>query len=217
MDDPGLIEEQVRYYRARAAEYDATSMPPDDPFGTELNEIRTWLRGLAPLGRALELAAGTGQWTGLLAELADELTATDAAPEMLELNSGKTANPGVVYRVADAFAVESTPTWDTVFFGFWLSHVPFVRFDDFWTRLRGPLRPGGRVIFVDEADHGLWDEDWADREGQIVNRPLRDGTVHRAVKVLWNPEALGERLRSAGWSAEVGRNGPFYRAVASPS
>ena len=40
----------------------------------------------APRGRVLELAAGTGQWTGLLAEAADELLVTEASPEMLELN-----------------------------------------------------------------------------------------------------------------------------------
>jgi demethylmenaquinone methyltransferase/2-methoxy-6-polyprenyl-1,4-benzoquinol methylase len=217
MDEPGLIEEQIRYYRARAAEYDATSMPPEDPFGAELAEIRTWLRGLAPLGRTLELAAGTGQWTGLLAGLADELVATDAAPEMLELNAEKTADRRVTYRVVDAFGLEPGADWDTVFFGFWLSHVPVARFDDFWAMLRRLLRPGGRVLFVDEADHGLWDEDWADREGQVVHRPLQDGSVYRAVKVLWNRDQLGERLRAAGWAVEVWRSGPFYRGVATRS
>jgi demethylmenaquinone methyltransferase/2-methoxy-6-polyprenyl-1,4-benzoquinol methylase len=194
-------------------------MPPDDPFGAEMAEIHAWLRGLAPLGRTLELAAGTGQWTGLLAELADELTATDAAPEMLDINSEKTADSRVTYRVADAFGLVAEPEdrWDTVFFGFWLSHVPLARFDDFWTMLRGLLRPGGRVLFVDEADHGLWDEDWADREGQVVHRPLTDGTVYRAVKVLWNPDELDERLRAAGWSVEIGRSGPFYRGAATPA
>jgi demethylmenaquinone methyltransferase/2-methoxy-6-polyprenyl-1,4-benzoquinol methylase len=217
MDDPSLIQEQIRYYRARAAEYDATSMPPDNPFGADMAAIHAWLRGLAPLGRTLELAAGTGQWTGLLAELADELTATDAAPEMLELNAAKTADTRVTYRVVDAFALEPRAEWDTVFFGFWLSHVPLARFDDFWGLVGGLLRPGGRAILVDEADHGLWDEDWADRERQVVHRPLQDGTVYRAVKVLWNPDELGQRLRSAGWSVEIGRSGPFYRGVAAES
>jgi demethylmenaquinone methyltransferase/2-methoxy-6-polyprenyl-1,4-benzoquinol methylase len=214
MDEQSLIEEQVRYYRARAEEYDATSMPPDNPFGAELEEIRAWLRGLGPLGHTLELAAGTGQWTGLLAELADELVATDAAPEMLELNSEKTADSRVTFRVVNAFGIEPTGAWDTVFFGFWLSHVPLARFDAFWEMLRGLLRPEGRAIFVDEADHGLWEEDWVDRERRVVHRPLVDGTVYRAVKVLWNPDELGERLRAAGWSVEIGRSGPFYRGVA---
>ncbi|HJT64279.1 MAG TPA: SAM-dependent methyltransferase, partial [Candidatus Limnocylindria bacterium] len=79
MDDPSLVEEQIRYYRGRAAEYDATSTAPDDLFGPDLDRVRNAIREFHPRGRVLELAAGTGLWTGLLAELADELTAVDAA------------------------------------------------------------------------------------------------------------------------------------------
>jgi hypothetical protein len=46
---------------------------------------------------------------------------------------------------------------------------------------------------------------------------LTDGTVYRAVKVLWNPDELDERLRAAGWSVEIGRSGPFYRGAATPA
>ncbi len=36
------------------------------------------------------------------------------------------------------------------------------------------------MIFVDEGDHGLWDEAWIDREREIVQRTLDDGSLHRA-------------------------------------
>ena len=78
--DRELIDEQIAYYRARAGEYDATSMPEGDPLEAHADRIKAALRASPARGRVLELAAGTGQWTGVLAETADELLVTDASP-----------------------------------------------------------------------------------------------------------------------------------------
>ena len=214
MSDRELIDEQIAYYRARAGEYDATSTPEDDPFAEAADRIRAALREFEPRGRVIELAAGTGQWTGILADFADELVVTDASPEMLELNRAKVGERGIDYRVADAFAMEATHEHDVVFFGFFLSHVPGGRFEDFWLVVEGLLTPAGRVFFVDEAAHGLWDEDWIDRDSGIVRRPLTDGRVHRAVKVLWTPADLEQRLGELGWAASVTSELPFYWGTA---
>jgi ubiquinone/menaquinone biosynthesis C-methylase UbiE len=212
-----LLDQQIRYYRARAGEYDATSSIDGDPLGADTSAIRAALRSFAPRGRVLELAAGTGQWTAQLAPLADELLAVDAAPEMLELNATKVGDPSVRYAVADVFALASDPTWAVVFFAFFLSHVPPTRFDAFWRTVGGLLASGGRTFFVDEADHGLWHEDWIDQSAGVVRRTLSDGTIHRAVKVLWRPDALSERLQRLGWSASIESRGPFYWGTATPS
>ena len=215
MSDRELIDEQIAYYRARAAEYDATSPnPDDDTFADTAARIRAALRKFEPRGRVLELAAGTGQWSGILADYADELVVTDSSPEMLALNRAKVGERDIEYRVADAFAMEATHDYDAVFFGFFLSHVPGTRFETFWSVVEGLLAPGGRVFFVDEAAHGLWEEDWVDREAGIVRRPLADGRVHRAVKVLWKPEDLERRLGELGWDASVTADSPFYWATA---
>src|SRR5690606_36890745 len=68
--DHDILEEQIAYYRARAAEYDDT-VPSGDPFAASAGGTRRALRAFAPRGRVLELAAVTGQWSGLLAEFAD--------------------------------------------------------------------------------------------------------------------------------------------------
>ena len=214
MSDRALLDEQIAYYRARAAEYDATASIDGDPFAPDSDRIREALRADPPRGRVLELAAGTGQWTALLAELADGLVATDASPEMLTLNAAKVRDPTVEYRVVDVFALEASHAFDAVFFGFFLSHVPPSRFEPFWGVLEGLLAPAGRVFFVDEAAHGLWEEDWVDRDAGIVHRTLSDGRTHRAVKVLWKADELGERLQGLGWNASVHAEGPFYRGTA---
>jgi demethylmenaquinone methyltransferase/2-methoxy-6-polyprenyl-1,4-benzoquinol methylase len=213
--DRELLDEQIRYYRARAPEYDATSTPEDDPFAEAGNRVRDALRAFAPRGRVIELAAGTGQWTGLLADTADELIVTDASPEMLELNAAKVGERGQRYRVADAFDLEPTHAHDVVFFGFFLSHVPRGRFPAFWSVVEGLLAPAGRVFFVDEAAHGLWDEDWIDEDAGIVRRTLAGGDSHRAVKVLWRPDELERELKALGWNASVHWDPPFYWGSAS--
>jgi SAM-dependent methyltransferase len=214
-DDRELLDEQIRYYRARAAECDATSpTPEDDRFAADTDRTRDALRAFEPRGRVLELAAGTGQWTGLLAEYADELIATDASPEMLELNAAKVGNPSIQYRVVDAFALPATHDHDVVFFGFFLSHVPPRRFEAFWDLVEGLLVPSGRVFFVDEGRHFMWREDWVDEAAGVVRRPLADGTIHRAVKVLWSPDELEARMRELGWEASVTDAGPFYWGTA---
>ena len=142
-----LIRDQIAYYRRRAPEYDRTSTPVGDPFEADTEQIRGHLRAFGPSGRVLELACGTGQWTGLLAESADELTAVDASPEMLTLNAEKVGDPRIRYVAADLFSIPADGSYDCVFFGFWLSHVPPRRLAAFWELLRGLLAPGGRVFF----------------------------------------------------------------------
>ena len=214
--DRELIDEQIAYYRARAAEYDATSTPDGDPFAADGEATRAALRAFAPRGRVLELAAGTGQWTGLLADYADELIVTDASPEMLEVNRAKVGErDNTRYEVVDAFGLEPAHAFDVVFFGFFVSHVPPGRFEAFWGLVEGLLAPGGRVFFVDEGRHFLWRVDWLDEPAGVVRRPLIDGTVHRAVKVLWSADDLAARLKDLGWDASVTDEGPFYWGTAS--
>lgn len=212
--DRELLDEQIAYYRARAAEYDRTSGAEDDPFAADADRVREALRAFEPRGRVLELAAGTGQWTGLLAEYADELIATDASPEMLELNAVKVGDAAVEYRVVDAFTLEATREFDVVFFGFFLSHVPPGRFEAFWGVVDGLLAPGGRVFFVDEGRHFLWREDWIDEAAGVVRRTLGNAAAYRAVKVLWRPDDLERRLTELNWVASVQQEGPFYWGTA---
>lgn len=214
-DDRALLDEQIAYYRARAAEYDTTTTPDADPFAAPARRIRDALRAADLRGRVLEIAAGTGQWTGLLAERADALVALDASPEMLALNAAKVGDSRVEYRVADAFALEASGGHDVVFFGFWLSHVPLSRFEAFWDVVAGQLAPTGRAVFVDEGEHFLWREAWLDRGAGIVRRRLADGSEHRAVKVLWRAEDLQRRLEELGWDASVRADEPFYWGMAS--
>ena len=94
--------------------------------------------------------------------------------------------------------------------------MPPGRFEPFWGLVEGLLAPDGRVFFVDEGRHFLWREDWVDETAGVVRRPLADGTVHRAVKVLWRADDLAARLADLGWNASVTDQGPFYWGTRRP-
>ena len=91
-------QEQVAYYRRRAAEYDLTSYE-DVPRADR--RIESLIGQIRPAGDVLEIACGTGLWTRHLAACARSLTALDAAPEMIALARRRVTDAGVTFVVAD--------------------------------------------------------------------------------------------------------------------
>ena len=98
-----LLAEQVRYYRARANEYDETSPYHVHPYSGIVARIADDLRALGPVDRVIELGAGTGQFTGAIASIAQRVIAVDASPETLEVLRAKVDAPNVETVVADVF------------------------------------------------------------------------------------------------------------------
>lgn len=220
-DDDALIDEQVAYYRARAAEYDEWFLRQGryDRGGDqrsawlgEIAEVERWLAATAPFGDVLELACGTGLWTRRLVPGATSVTAVDASPEMLAINRARNASPAVRYVQADLFAWRPDRRYHTVFFGFWLSHVPTERFETFWSLVGAALAPDGRVFFVDSqrtqastaVDHPALDD------GGMVERRLNDGRTFRVVKHFYEPAPLAARLADLGWTAHVARTAQYF-------
>jgi demethylmenaquinone methyltransferase/2-methoxy-6-polyprenyl-1,4-benzoquinol methylase len=201
-----LLHEQQVYYRRRAPIYDEDY---DDPYTLD-DQLLT---GLPIHGDVLELACGTGRWTGRLADRADRVTAVDGAPEMLAIARDRivSASSGTVEFVqADLFGWTPPRRYDTVFFGFWLSHVPPDLFGRFWATVAAGLRPGGAACFIDESDTGrVFEPSMPDPAAPVALRRLGD-EEHRVVKVFYAPGELTERLAAAGWSAEVRRLGERF-------
>jgi SAM-dependent methyltransferase len=205
-----LIEEQQRYYRARAAEYDdwwerrgGFDRGPEDNarWRADILEAEAALDAFAPRGDVLELAAGTGIWTRHLVRYADSVTAVDAAPETLALNRARVGD-GVEFVVADIFAWEPQRRFDICCFGFWLSHVPAPRFEEFWSFLDRALVPGGRVFFVDTTITSMGAAT-VELDGERARRRLNDGREFEIVKRYFEPQALHEELTALGWDVTV--------------
>jgi ubiquinone/menaquinone biosynthesis C-methylase UbiE len=193
--------------RSRQALYDTVAeITPDDR---------------ARVDRALELACGTGIWTGELVKLADHVTALDASPEVIAINRAKLregddpddAADRVTFVERDIFAWKPDQQYDLVFFGFWLSHVPPERLDAFLATVACALKPGGRVFMVDSRRTSS-----AGAQGQQVQPPevirqqrqLKDGRTFQVVKIYYVPDALAAHFARARIAAAVQTTANFF-------
>ena len=219
--DQAVVDEQIRYYRQRAPEYDEwfhrQGRYDHGPEHTqlwqqEIVEVRDALDGLRPSGRILELACGTGLWTQQLARYQGALTAIDASPEVLALNRARVRSTAVRYHQCDIFGWVPDETFDFVFFGFWLSHVPPARFAAFWDVLRSALAPGGTVFLVDTRLH----TDSSARNHLVEpwrvtqRRELNDGRAFEIVKVCYEPDGLAAQLDPLGWRGDFRMTANFF-------
>lgn len=151
-----------------------------------------------------------GTWTDQLLRYAEEITAVDAATEMLAIASARVSDERVRFVQADLFRWKPDRRYDVVFFGFWLSHVPFECFESFWSLVADCLKPAGRVFFVDDA-YRTPDELIEGESSPIIRRHLNDGTTYRAVKIPHRPADLEGRLAGMGWQVKViSTSGPFF-------
>ena len=153
-----VLQEQIAYYRARAGEYDEWFYRRGRyDYGTKANaewfaeaaEVMKALAAIGPVGETLELACGTGIWTRELLKISQEVTAIDAAPEMLAQHRQNIPNPHVIRQQANIFNWVPSQEYDLVFFSFWLSHVPPGRCDAFLAKAVRAVRPGGHLFIVD--------------------------------------------------------------------
>jgi 2-polyprenyl-3-methyl-5-hydroxy-6-metoxy-1,4-benzoquinol methylase len=217
-----LIDEQRAYYRARASEYDAWFLRQGrydrgeahaTQWFTEVARLEHALDAFKPEGDILELACGTGWWTERLAHYGVSLTAVDASPEVIALNRARLPEANITYVEADLFDWQPERTFDTVFFSFWLSHVPPEHFAGFWETVRRCLKPEGRVFLIDSRyeqaslarDHVLNGAD-----ATTVTRRLDDGRAFDIVKVFYEPESLAAQLAGLGWKAHIRQTETFF-------
>ncbi|MGO4420860.1 trans-aconitate 2-methyltransferase, partial [Streptomyces sp. MCAF7] len=164
-----------------------------------------------------ELACGTGQWTPRLAARARSVTAVDAAAEVLALARARTASPTVRFVEADLFEWRPPRRYDTVFFAFWLSHVPPRRLPEFWNTVAAALAPGGKAIFIDDGPAAAAEEDiLANQPAPAALRRLDDGSQYRIVKVFHDARTLTDDLTALGWSVRIRPVAGNFVGIAEP-
>ena len=218
---PDLDRQMVAYYEARAPEYDDRylrrgrySHGPihDAAWHAELDAAGRWLDGLPIRGEIVELAAGTGWWSPLLASKG-EASLYDATDAPLAIARERLVAHGLRahLHVRDAWAEPDRPV-DALFAGFWLSHVPPERLPAFLALTRRWLRPGGLFAFIDSLDDPK--SGTVDRvepvDGVSVRR-VADGREFRVVKIHHEPAALAQAMGKAGFEVvSVTTTGRFF-------
>lgn len=211
----------IDYYDARAPEYDdwylrrgrfARGAIHDAAWNAELDAAGRWLDALPWDGVIVELAAGTGWWSPLLASQG-ELSLYDTSPAALDRARDRLMAHGLRahLHVRDAW-LEPDRAVDGLFMGFWLSHVPRDRLAAFLALGRRWLRSGGRLAFIDSlADPASGAADHPEPADDLAVRRLADGRDFTIVKVFYTPKEIAAGLAAAGFrDIEVTTTGRFF-------
>lgn len=216
------LQEMMMYYRERAREYDEwfyrqgrydRGAENNARWFVEIDEVVDALENLHPTGNVLELAPGTGIWTERLLKMATSVTAVDASPEMIAINRARVRSERVAYVQADLFTWRPEYLYDAVFFGFWISHVPLERLDDFLASVAAMLRPGGKIFFVDgrrEPDSTAVNHQLPEQDSQVMIRKLNDGRAFEIVKNFSDPAKLTAQCQRAGFEINVRETATYF-------
>lgn len=179
------------YYAARAQEYDRIYTKPERQ--DDLRRMESWLSCALAGCNVLELACGTGYWTQFYAPTARDVVGIDSSPETLDVARRRVAS-NVRLLEGDAYEPPSLDiTFDAAFAGFWWSHIPLRRIPAFLDSLHAVLRPGAKVIFMDNrfvpgSSTPIFERT---EEGDTYQqRRLDDGSLHRVLKNFPVADAL---------------------------
>lgn len=191
----------AEYYQQRAAEYEEIYTRPQRQ--ADLAELKRLLPGLVADRNVLEIAAGTGYWTQVLASAAASITATDLNPETLEVAAAKDygdAAPRLV--VADAFRLDAVPgEFDLVFCGFWWSHIPRAGVPGFLAGVSARVAPGTPLLILDNryVEGSVHPIARTGPDGDTYQlRQLNDGRQYEVLKNFPTQEQLAADL--APWA-----------------
>jgi ubiquinone/menaquinone biosynthesis C-methylase UbiE len=138
-------DEGLAFWERNAARYDRSMILLGGPMPRMLERVEAEVRGASSV---LEVAAGTGLVTLVLARSAGRVLATDYAPAMVEqlrrrVESERLAN--VTCRVADLYRLDLPPSsFDVVVAANVLHLVPDL--DGALAALKRLLRPGGKLV-----------------------------------------------------------------------
>jgi demethylmenaquinone methyltransferase/2-methoxy-6-polyprenyl-1,4-benzoquinol methylase len=195
----------LAYYAARAREYDRVYAKPERQ--ADLRAIERWLPPLFAGARVLEVACGTGYWTQFIAPVAQQTLAIDAAAETLAVARARVPTATVEFVVGDAYALPARAArFDAALAGFWFSHVPKSRRVEFLGGLHAALRPGARVVLLDNryVEGSSTPISGHNADGNTFQmRPLAGGAQHRVLKNFPAADELRALVAGIGTDTDV--------------
>jgi demethylmenaquinone methyltransferase/2-methoxy-6-polyprenyl-1,4-benzoquinol methylase len=188
MTMPSVEENIARvaaFYAAQAPEYHEAAYGME-PVDTSYPRLKAAYQAAFRGHSVLEVAAGTGYWTEVVARTARTVLATDVNPWLVESTRNRLHSlSNVQFRVADAYSLETvSESFSAAFAQFWWSHIPRKRHNSFLHTLHSKLQPGALVSFTDHlASYSKGMKHRIDEHGDIYEeRILRDGSRFETIK-----------------------------------
>ena len=184
--DVGVVDAMQGYYARRAETYERVYHKPERQ--TDLRAIEAALPAYFVQCRVLEIACGTGWWTPFGARDCAHWLATDVNTATLAIARNKPLPTGKVeFALLDAYTLDGLAErhFDAAFAGFWWSHVPMERLVPWLEQLHDRLKPGARVVmldnrFVQSSNLPITRRD--DEGNSDQRRTLDDGSEHEVLK-----------------------------------
>lgn len=195
--------DMVEYYARRAREYEAIYHHPERQ--ADLDQLRDRLSTIFAGLDVLDVACGTGYWTEYIARSAKSIVATDINDEVMELLHEKDFGSCPVQIVrADAYDLSVIDrTFPACFVGFFWSHIPKQRRQEFLANLHARLQPGAHVVMLDNmfVRGEMTELHRTDEHGNTYReRKLADGSTYEITK---NYPTKDEFRRDLNGLAEV--------------
>ncbi|KAM9965864.1 hypothetical protein ACTFIR_006043 [Dictyostelium discoideum] len=228
------LEEQQQYYNERATQYDdwwhfsgsfdqgeqvkAEALKNREGFYNFFSKI-TENAGTEKLN-VLECASGTGNFTKLFLNEKYKLHCEEGSLQMIDVLKSKFEKE--IKEMGDNFSINQTDlfsekfnptpnTYDIVFMGFLISHIPPSLFNEFFSKCTTALKPNGRLVFIDSYYHKSYklkvhesgknniklDENLKD-DDYIIKRKLLDGKEYSIYKICFTAESIMNTLTDVG-------------------
>jgi 2-polyprenyl-3-methyl-5-hydroxy-6-metoxy-1,4-benzoquinol methylase len=199
-----LIKEMNRYYERRAPWHDYyMGYESNESMEKLLYPIIEVLEPIVSGRRVLEIACGTGNWTGVLAGRASFVTATDISPTAIRIAQKKSASlRNVAFEVADAYSLGGlSGAFDMAFAADWWSHMPREVIPSFLRTVIGKLMPDSHVVFIEMSMRDSFRKEacFYDKEGNRINlRQLPDGSEFQVIRNFPDEAELRSHINPFG-------------------
>lgn len=202
----------VHYYAERAHEYERIYQKPERQ--ADLRQLRDLVEHAFAGANVLEIACGTGYWTEIIARRAVSILATDINEEVLNIARSKAIPSHTTrFQKQSAYDLGQIAREHTAgFSGFWWSHVPKARLQEFLREWHSHLTNGATVVVIDNryvegSSTPLSRTD--DCGNTYQNRVLEDGSVHEVLKNFPEEPELRAELQRVAVDVEITLL-PFY-------
>ena len=197
--------EMEKYYAKRASEYEEIYAKPERQ--ESIKESKELLKNYFRGKNVLEIACGTGYWTEPISEVSANILATDLNNEVLEIARSKKYGSRVDFIQDDSYVLDKIQTkYDSLFAGFWLSHVPKAKLKNFIEVVHGKLNNHAMVVFMDNLYvHGSSTPiSRTDEEGNTYQiRKLKDNSQHEVLKNFYTENSLRDFFENYGKEVEI--------------